>query len=229
MEFSLHRQLKEMYAGDDADTEVRRGQYRVDVVRGSELIEIQHSGLASIRRKVEQMLAKNRVRVVKPLVTAKKLIKRNKAGGPVVDQRWSPKRQTLVHAFEELVSFAKLLPQRRLVVEIVPVTVEEWRRPGHGRRRRHRMGDFIIEDRLLLECGDPVEIRTPRDLLKLLPEFPETDFGTAELATTCDIPRWLAQRAAYCLRESGVVRIVGKAGNAQIYRLSRRPRKRAAA
>ncbi len=221
MEFSLHRELKERYAtSDDADVEVRHGAYRVDVVRGRELVEIQHSGLSAIRRKVEELLATHKVRVVKPLVTAKLLVKRKRKSGPVVDRRWSPKRQTLIDAFDELVSFARLLPHKRLTMEIVPVVVEEWRRPGHGRRRRRRDNDFVIEDRVLIETESPVEIVKPADMLRLLPEPPPREFDTAELANHLGVKRWIAQRIAYCLRESGVVRQVGKRGNALVYRLA---------
>ncbi len=235
MEFSLHRELKERYATDSgADVEVRHGQYRVDVVRQlsprrQELIEIQHSGLSAIRRKVEQMLETHQVRVVKPLVSSKLLVKRKRKSGPVVDRRWSPKRQTLIDAFDELVSFAKLIPHKRLTMEVVPVVVEEWRRPGHGRRRRRRDNDFVIEDRVLMEVSEAVEVAKPADLLKLLPGAPPREFDTAVLAEQFGIPRWIAQRVAYCLRESGVARLTGKRGNALQYRLTTRRGRRNAA
>ncbi|MDA7979860.1 MAG: hypothetical protein MPJ50_13920 [Pirellulales bacterium] len=229
MEFSLHRELKQRYAIDGSEVEVRYGRYRVDVVRGDELIEIQHSGLSAIRGKVEQLLADHDVLVVKPLVIAKLLVKRKKKSGRVVDRRWSPKRQTLLNAFDELVSFAKLIPHQRLKVEVVPVVIEEWRLPGQGRRRRRRRGDFVIEDRKLLEVSEPVEVSQPVDLLRLLPSPPPQEFGTADLARQFTVPRWVAQRVAYCLRESGVARKVGKRGNAIVYRLTARAQRRKAA
>ena len=56
METSLHRQLKEAYADHEARIEVRVGNYRIDVVRDHELIEIQHGSLAAIRDKVRKLL-----------------------------------------------------------------------------------------------------------------------------------------------------------------------------
>ena len=49
METSLHRQLKELYATDGGLIEQRVGSYRIDVVRGRELIEIQLASLSAIR------------------------------------------------------------------------------------------------------------------------------------------------------------------------------------
>jgi hypothetical protein len=43
-------------------------------------------------------------------------------------------------------------------------------------------------------------------------------FSTADLAVAMGQPRWLAQKLAYCLRESGAAELCGKAGNALLYR-----------
>ena len=82
METSLHQELKRLYAGDEAQVEVRLGNYRIDVVRvdgarGDELIEIQHGSLAAIRDKVRELLQSYRVRIVKPIVAGKLLVKRS--------------------------------------------------------------------------------------------------------------------------------------------------------
>ena len=42
METSLHRELKSLYAGEAAQTEVRLGRFRIDAVVGDELVEVQH-------------------------------------------------------------------------------------------------------------------------------------------------------------------------------------------
>ena len=52
METTLHRQLKDYFRQSDSQLEVRLGRYRIDVVNGNRLVEIQRSGLASIRSKI---------------------------------------------------------------------------------------------------------------------------------------------------------------------------------
>ena len=76
METSLHRELKLRYAGPDARTEVRFGRYRVDAVAGGELIEIQNGPLAAISAKIADLLLDHAVRIVKPIVHEKLLVKR---------------------------------------------------------------------------------------------------------------------------------------------------------
>jgi len=64
------------------------------------------------------------------------LIKRVKEGGPVAYRRLSPKRGTIFDLFDELVHFSRVFPHERLTLEVPLIDIEEWRYPGHGRRRR---------------------------------------------------------------------------------------------
>ena len=91
METSLHRQLKAIYAKEDARTEVPVGRYRIDAVVDDLLIEVQHASLASIRDKVRDLLREHRVLIVKPIIAQKQLVKR--ARKPVL-------QRCLVDAFE---------------------------------------------------------------------------------------------------------------------------------
>ena len=49
-------------------------------------------------------------------------------------------RGTFVDLFDELVHFTRVFPHPRLALEVVLVEIEEWRYPGHGRRRWIRRG-----------------------------------------------------------------------------------------
>lgn len=223
METSLHRQLKELYAEQDGQTEVRLGGFRIDVVRGEdkceqELIEIQHGSLSAIRDKIRRLLKKHHVRVVKPLIARKQLVKRKRQDGPVVSRRLSPKRATIFSLFDELLYFTRVFPHPDLVLEVPLVEVEEWRYPGHGRRRRKRDSDFQIEDQKLVSIEDVHEFRTAADLFKLVPGRLPSPFHTGQLAKILGVERWIAQRVAYCLRETGATTQVGKSGNAILYK-----------
>lgn len=220
METSLHRQLKALYAGDDGLQEVMCEGYRIDAVRGGELIEIQHGSLAAIRDKIRRLLKRHRVRIVKPIVANKLLVKLDQLGGTEIDRRRSPKRGTLLNVFDELVYFTRVFPHERLTLEVVLVDVEEHRYPGRGKRRRRRRDgkDFQIEDQRLMGIVASQSFATAADLRKLLPRRMPRQFHTAHLAERLKTPRWTAQRIAYCLREMGAVEIVGKEGNAILYR-----------
>ena len=224
METSLHRQLKALYAEDESQTEVRLGSFRIDAIADGELIEIQHGSLAAIRRKIARLVQKHRVRVVKPIVARKYLIKQDKRGGKVLSRRRSPKVGTPLSLFDELVYFTGVFPHERLVLELVLVDVEEWRYPGHGRRRRRRDRDHQVEDQKLLEVHETVTLRTAADLRRLLGVRLPKQFHTGQLAEKLGVQRWIAQRIAYCLRHAGTIRQVGKQGNALVYEFAGRKR-----
>jgi len=222
METSLHRQLKEHYARDASQQEVACEGYRIDAIRAGRLIEIQHGSLAAIRDKVAALLRGHRVLVVKPIIARKKLIKLDSRDGSMVDQRLSPKRGKLLDLFDELVYFTRVFPHPRLEVEAVLVEVEETRYPGHGRRRRRRENDFQIEDQTLLKINSTRRFRTLTDLRKILPKNLPAKFHTGQLAEGLAVPRWTAQRIAYCLRETGAIHVVGKERNSLLYSKRRR-------
>jgi hypothetical protein len=237
METSLHRDLKRLYAGKDAQFEVSLEGYRIDVVSGRCLVEIQHGSLAAIRDKIKALLRNHRVVVVKPIIVQKRLIRRSSKDGPVVAERVSPKRGTLLDIFDELVHFTRVFPHKRLTLEVPLVDIEEWRYPGHGRRRRWRIDDYQIEDQKLLAVHETYRFRSAADLA--MPFFAKKNspisvdsgitalplprpFHTGHLAESLHIKRWIAQRVAYCFREMGAVREVGKQGNTRLYEFAAR-------
>jgi hypothetical protein len=221
METSLHRDLKSLYAGRDAQLEVTLGEYRIDVVSGDQLVEIQHGSLAAIRDKVRRLLATHRVLVVKPIVASKLLVKRAARGGRVTDRRMSPKRGRILDLFDELVYFTRVFPHERLVLEVPLVEIEEWRYPGHGRRRRWRRTDHEVEDRKLVAIERTYRLQTAADVGLLIGCPLPRPFHTGNLAASLGVERWFAQRIAYCLRQIGALREMGKQGNARLYEFAR--------
>ena len=217
METSLHRQLKQLYADGGARVEAPLDNYRIDVISDDELIEIQHGSLAAIRPKVQRLLPDHRVLVVKPIIVQKRLVKQLNRGGEVVGTRMSPKRGRVIDLFDELIYFTRVFPHHNLALDVPLVDVEEWRYPGHGRRRRYRRNDYQVEDRKLVTLHRVHRFRASDDLLQLVPRELPNPFHTGHLAATMDVSRGMAQRIAYCLRHMGGFREVGKTGNARLY------------
>ncbi len=217
METSLHRELKSLYANRCARFEVPLGNYRIDVISGGRLIEIQHGALAAIRDKIGELLQDHRVLVVKPIVVRKLLVKQSAKGGEVTSRRMSPKRGGVLDLFHELVHFTRVFPHRRLTIDVPLVEIEEWRYPGHGRRRRYRERDHEVEDQRLVAVQKTHKLRTVADLVGLIPCPLPRPFHTGHLAEKLGVERWVAQRIAYCFRQMGAARQVGKQGNAWLY------------
>jgi hypothetical protein len=211
----LHAALKEWYARPDDLVEEYIDGYLVDLVRGDLMIEIQTRNFSAIRRKLRDLAARRPVRLVYPIAQEKWIVKLAKNGTVCQDRRKSPKRGVLDHLFEELVSIPGLLSNPNFSLEVLLIQEEEVRRQDASRGWRRR--GWLTHERRLLDVMDQKLLETPAQMAELFICGLSEPFTTSELAGARSIPRWLAQKMAYCLREMGVVEPIGKRGNAIIY------------
>jgi hypothetical protein len=216
METSLHRQLKSLYSAEPSAQEVRLDAFRIDAVHEGRLIEIQQGSLGAIRPKIRRLLEQHDVLVVKPLAARKLLIRRKRAGGKIVSTRLSPRHETIADLFADLVYFVDVFPHPRLTLEVVLTRQEEHR--VTARKKWWRGPDFRVTDRLLVGIEGRVILKDTADLLRLLPDGLGETFTTQEIARLAPMPRWLAQKMAYCLRKMGAVESLEKRGNSWVYR-----------
>jgi len=173
-----------------------------------------------LRDKTRRLLtrSKHTLRIVKPIIARKRVVTLQQPDGEVLRSRMSPKRGELIDLFQDLVHFANVFPMKRLTLEFVLIEAQETRIDKKNRRRRAKQ--YVSLDQQLISVGQSIEFSTARDLLALIPidQLPQT-FDTAHLSTALSRPRWFAQKVSYCLRETGCIKIAGKRGNSQLYRL----------
>jgi hypothetical protein len=213
-EHSLHAALKRHLARPGDGIEMPVDGSVIDLVQDGTLVEIQTGHFGAIRAKLERLLDQHDVRLVYPL-PIETWITRVDRHGEVLGRRRSPRRGVLAHVFLELVSIPAIVPSKRFTLEVIEVRVEEIRRDLPPRRRRAR---HHILDRKLLEVVGHRIFRGPADFRVFLEGVSDDAFTTAELAVALRQPRYLAQKAAYCLRSMGAIETVGKRGNAFLYR-----------
>jgi hypothetical protein len=211
----LHAALKAWYARPGDRFEVPVDGYLVDIVRGRLLVEIQTSGFSPLKRKLEALSRRHRVRLVYPIARDKWIVRMAKRGRRVLGRRRSPKRGAVEDLFSELVSMPGLLAKTRFTIEVLLIQEEEVRR--HDPRRAWRRRGWVTCERRLLDVVDRRLFESPADLAALLPGDLPKVFTTADVAAAIARPRWLAQKMAYCLREMGMIEAVGKRGNAVRY------------
>jgi hypothetical protein len=225
VETSLHRELKEFYCDDDAGREVSIRGYRIDAVVDGTLIEIQQASLAALREKTRALLETHDLIVVKPLSALKTILRLKRRNGPVATRRTSPRHETIHDIFHDLVHFVNVFPHPRLTLEVLLTEQEETRIPK--KKRWFRSKDYTVADRRLVAVRSRHTFQTAADLSRLLPAGLDESFTTADIARLAKIPRWLAQKMAYCLRQTGAITSAGKRRQAVLYILA--PADRAAA
>jgi hypothetical protein len=203
METSLHRSRKERYAAAaQGHREVRIEGFRIDAVLGP------------LRSKLRQLLPRHCIRIVKPVVIARRIIRMTRRDGPVASARRSPKRGALVDVFDDLIGVVRIFPHFNLEIEVLGVSIDELRVP------RRRWPGYRVVDRCLGDIHEATSLAQAADLWALLPASScdkQQPFTTRDLAAQLERPLWFAQRVAYCLRLTGAARVVGKAGNHRIY------------
>jgi hypothetical protein len=203
----LHASLKEWYRSPGDEVECPVEGFVVDLVRGELLIEIQTRGFAAMRNKLDRLLDSHPIRLVHPIAAVKWIAKLDHEGGET-SRRRSPKKGLAVDVCAELVSFPSLLSHPNFTIEVLLVEEVESRRPDAS--RGWRRGGFVVDERTLLDVVESVTLDSAEALLALLPPGMPSPFTTRDLADRLHRTRHQAQEVAYCLRESGAVKVAGR-------------------
>ena len=130
---------------------------------------------------------------------------------------WPIYHLILVPTHSELIYFIGVFPHERLALDVLLIDVEEHRHP-RKQRRWNRSAWKTIDQRLIEVC-EVHRLRTPTDLLALVNCLLPSPFHSGDLAKELDIDRGFARQIAYCFRNMGAARQVGKQGNTLLYEL----------
>ena len=217
-EKSLHAELKNWLKlpGDKIESPV--DGYIIDIVRGDLLIEIQTQNFSAIRKKLENLLRSHRVRLIYPIVQNKWIIGLDRNKDQITKRRLSPKHDSYVNIFEELVRIPHIMLNSNLIIEALIVNVEETRlNDGKGSWKRK---GWSIVDRRLVNLIDQKIFHGSMDYLTLIPKSLEFPFTNYELSKALQKSIRLARMMTYCLRKSNILKVIGKKGKAFLYDLS---------
>jgi hypothetical protein len=213
-EKSLHADLKQWLAQPGDQFEVALDGFVIDIVRGGRLIEIQTRNFGAMKRKLSQLLDHHPVHLIHPIAQEKWIVNLSPDGRPQ-SRRKSPNSGTTADLFRELVAIPHLMAHDNFSLELLLIQEEETRYFDSTRGWRRR--GWLTQERYLLSITSSHIFHTPADLLALLPTTLPAHFTTAHIATDLGIPRALAQKMVYCLRQMELIEAVGKDGRSVLY------------
>lgn len=216
-EKSLHASLKKWVAQPGDQFEVAVDGFVIDIVQGDLLVEIQTGNFASIRSKLNKLVRSHRVRLIYPIAQEKWIVKLPKDEGGETSRRKSPKRGRVEELFWEMVSFPQLLTHPNFSLEVLLTKEEELRR--YDNKKNWRRKGWGIVERRLLEVENQILFENPADWHTLLPKG-MGEFTVKDLAEKIGIRKQLSQKMAYCLRKADVIKLIGKRGRANLYKVS---------
>ncbi len=214
-ERSLHRALKKRYAVPGSDTEQVIDGFVTDVVADGRIVEIQTGSFGPLRNKLTRLLDAHPITLVHPIARDRYLVRVPDDPALPPTRRRSPKHGSVFGVFPALVSIPALLAHANLTLEVVMTVEEEVRAPSERRGRWRR--DFTRVDRRLVDVVETHTIASMADLFALVDARLPEAFTTTDIAVAMQSTRSLAQQAAYCFREGGVIEICGKDGNTLVY------------
>jgi len=221
-EAHLHASLKELVSEPGDRFEVKVDRFVVDILRGDEIVEIQTRSFGSMKAKLRTLLETRKIRLVHPIAHERWIVKLAKDKKSSDTRRKSPKRQGLEAVFSELVSMPDLIDHPNLEIELILVQEDEVR--YHDPKRAWRRKGWVVQERRLLDVIDRLVVRSSADLVRLIGGDLPKEFTTADIARVSGWTRRIAQQAAYCLRATDSIKMIGKSGNAIVYKKTAKKR-----
>ena len=216
-ENSLHAALKNWYAQPGDQFERMVDGYVIDLLRGDQLVEVQTANFSAIKRKLVKLLENHPVRLVYPISSEKWILSISGDGDTILRRRKSPKRGRVTDVFQELVRIPKLVQHPNFTLEVILIREEVvWREDGRGSWRRKGRS---IADRRLIEVMSQFVFTKPDDFRVFIPLGLPQIFTVRDLAKLSGLPCYLARKMAYCLREMGVIELMGKRSRSLAYQI----------
>ncbi|MDR0624749.1 MAG: hypothetical protein LBG10_10030 [Treponema sp.] len=214
-ESSLHRALKFRYTGAGGRTEAGVGAFVADgISEEGEIIEVQTGSFGPLKRKIRDLTARGRVRIVHPVIINKYIEVFNTAGEKQY-RRKSPRKGSEWDLFYALLYAPELPRIPGLTIELVLVDILETRiQDGKGSWRRKGVS---ITGRELIACRGTRSFNSPADYRRFIPFGNGEEFTSGDLKEKAHIQRPLAAKALYALVKMDLIKRVGKKGKSWVY------------
>jgi hypothetical protein len=217
MATSLHTSLKQYYAQPGDKLEVPVEGYLIDIVHGSELIEIQTANFTAIKSKIYHLIDNYPIRVVYPIAYDKWIVRKT-VDGQTISRRRSPKHGRFEYLFNELVRIPKIINHPNFTLTVMR-TIEEEIQSNDGRGSWRRAGRSIV-DRRLIDIIDQVTFVKSSDFISLLPKALPLPFTSSDLSSIGRLSLSLSYKMIYCLKQLELIEVVGKQSRSNLYMLS---------
>jgi hypothetical protein len=216
-ESSLHRELKFSYAGQGGRTEIEVAGFVTDGINAEgEYIEVQTRNFGSIKKKIQELSLLGKVRIIYPILVTKYIEVFN-TKGKLQSRRKSPKRGSPWDIFDALIHAPEMPLVSGLTIELALVEAAQQRvQDGKGSWRRKGVS---IKNHTLLAVHERIALQKPADYLRFVPFSSREQFTSAELGEKAGIRVEMARKALYVLNKIGMVKRIGKRGNALVYKL----------
>ena len=214
-EKTVHAVMKNYYAPDTDMHEIPIENFVADIFTGQEIIEIQTRAFYKMRRKLDAFLPLYPVTIVYPIPHIKWLSWIDEKTGETSPKRKSPKTGNPYMAFIELYKIRPYLSNPNLHLKLALLDMEEYRLLNGWSRDKKKGSERY--DRIPVKFAEEVCIDRREDYMQFVPIDLEDEFIVKDFAKAAMVHEDTARLSLNILNYLGVVRRVGKKGNAYVY------------
>lgn len=214
-EKTIHAVLKYYYAPNPAYHEIKVGSFVADIMVDGEIMEIQTRGFNNLRRKLDAFLPEHEVTIIHPIAHTKWLSWIDPDTGEVGKPHKSPKTGSVFHIIPELYKIKMYLNNEHLHFTIPLIDVQETRLLNgwsYDKKRGSTRNDGIP-----VGIYNELHINTRSDYAILLPDGLPDTFCVKDYKKAAHISDSIASTGLNILFSLGLVKRVGKNGNAYLY------------
>ncbi len=217
-EKKVHAALKYYVQPDKEKHEIKNHGFVSDALSEDGVFEIQSRGFYRLCKKLPALLKSGTVTLVYPIIS-KKLLYLTDADTGEVTVRKSTKRMTAHHVFPELYRIRQFITSENLRLRLITLETEEHRviriRAAKNGRKRVKT---LSSETFPTAMRDDITLSSAADYEIFLPSTLSDSFTSAEYASAYKISRELSSLTLLILTELNVVKRIGKAGNAYVYK-----------
>ena len=217
-EKKLHLVLKHYFTDSSESLEIPVEGFIADIKNAEGITEIQTSGFASMREKLEAFLPLGPLTVVYPIAKRKWVSWIEPETGDISPKNRSPKTGRPFDVIPELIYIRDYLTHPNLRIRTVLLEIEEYRMLDGKRSRSRKRGSHRYE-RIPTDIFGIYDFASPADYIACLPELPEL-FTAAELIAAAKYRGHDVSAVMRVLEAAGAIVREGKRGRAFQYRIS---------
>ena len=220
-EKTLHLVLKNCFEPDESKHEVKIKRFIADIKNDYGITEIQTRAFNAMRKKLAFFLTLGNVRIVYPVPYEKNVIWIDPETGETSKPHKSPKKGSGFDIFAELYKIKPFLLDPRLSFSIVFLDMNEYKLLNGWSRDKKR--GSTRHERIPTRYRGVLEIDSPDDYVKLIPEGLPAEFGSKDLAKSAHRTVYRARTALNVLAYVGAVELIGKNKRANVYEIKKTP------
>lgn len=201
-EGTLHLVLKNYISANRENQEVKFGKKIIDVFLDDRAYEIQTSSFSSLKSKLSEFLPKIPVTIVYPVIREKRIAWTDPETGEVSSYRKSPKKETLLSVFNQLVYIKDFLKEPNLSFCVFELSVDETKLLC-GYSKDKKKGSVRL-NRIPTKLHATTQFATFKDFAEILPKD-TAEFSVKMLSKHLGINVVLARKIIYCMNHAGII------------------------